>query len=63
VDSRWENLSFLKLTLDKLCFANNAYRGRATKSCSSKRELDIHVRILNLINDILLLGLCRVLIK
>lgn len=42
VDSRWENLSFLKLTLDKLCFANNAYRGRATKSCSSKRELDIH---------------------
>ncbi|XP_059450962.1 proton pump-interactor BIP103-like [Corylus avellana] len=42
VDWGGKHLNFHKLTLEKLCFANNAYRGRASKSCSSKRVLDIN---------------------
>ncbi|KAF5481183.1 hypothetical protein F2P56_001855, partial [Juglans regia] len=43
VTCKRENLDLLQLTLDKLCFPNNAYRGRATKSCSSQKkgELDL----------------------
>ncbi|XP_041003992.1 proton pump-interactor BIP131-like [Juglans microcarpa x Juglans regia] len=38
-----EELNCLQLTLDKLCFANNAYRVRPIKSRASKGgELDIH---------------------
>ncbi|GMY10121.1 proton pump-interactor BIP131-like, partial [Fagus crenata] len=42
VAGKRNELDLLQHTLDKLCFANNAYQGRAIKSCSSQGELDTH---------------------
>lgn len=44
-----KNLNFLQLTLDKLQFANKAYRERPFKSCSSNRMLDTQKGSLDLL--------------
>ncbi|XP_042972843.1 uncharacterized protein LOC122304649 [Carya illinoinensis] len=45
VADKREKMDFLRLALDKLCFANNAYRVRPTKSRSPEGVLDIYVRM------------------